>query len=483
MASSASGPSLLRSPRSNIEAALSATLPPGEPLPPALFDLAYGSLLPADAENKLHHRKLYLVLDLDETLVYAHRLAPDETPVGTLIHVRGTPYDVVPRPGLKFFLNMALKNFIIYLYTMGDSDYAHAVLKVIDPESKYFRGAGITAKKIETTPIFRPCVVCTCACGHTCCGSVFYYFACLVLWLGVYARSLVAGGACCWRPTESRQHKSLARVVCDKRMALIVDDSVDVWGGDLGNLCLTRRFVGDKSDDGLQLLGGQLMQVHSQFFKGAPSEGYSLEAPSGSPRCPPNVFSVLSGSRGDVFRGCRIALTGIVSDLSEETLAVEGVPLAGLIQLYGGELCLSVDQATHLVARRKEGWKSSPKVKKALNRIKVGALSRTLPSDRCGAHPCHPRQHFFCTRCAKSQRARARQKHQRPSRGSSIFRRKAFTWSEARGKAGCRSFSCLLTMNKRLKEGCRAEGAMLRDSVTVRQCKQTPEMLCLGATQ
>ena len=240
-------------------------------------------------------------------------------------------------------------------------------------------------------------------------------------------------------------------------MALIVDDSVDVWGGDLGNLCLTRRFVGDKSDDGLQLLGGQLMQVHSQFFKGAPSEGYSLEAPSGSPRCPPNVFSVLSGSRGDVFRGCRIALTGIVSDLSEETLAVEGVPLAGLIQLYGGELCLSVDQATHLVARRKEGWKSSPKVKKALNRIKVGALSRTLPSDRCGAHPCHPRQHFFCTRCAKSQRARARQKHQRPSRGSSIFRRKAFTWSEARGKAGCRSFSCLLTMNKRLK-GCRAEG-------------------------
>ena len=156
MASSASGPSLLRSPRSNIEAALSATLPPGEPLPPALFDLAYGSLLPADAENKLHHRKLYLVLDLDETLVYAHRLAPDETPVGTLIHVRGTPYDVVPRPGLKFFLNMAFKNFIIYLYTMGDSDYAHAVLKVIDPESKYFRGAGITAKKIETTPIFCP---------------------------------------------------------------------------------------------------------------------------------------------------------------------------------------------------------------------------------------------------------------------------------------------------------------------------------------
>ena len=38
-------------------------------------------------------------------------------------------------------------------------------------------------------------------------------------------------------------------------MTLIVDDSIDVWGDDLPNLCLTRRFVGDKLDDGLQLCG------------------------------------------------------------------------------------------------------------------------------------------------------------------------------------------------------------------------------------
>lgn len=344
--------SLLRSPRANLQALLSAQ----GLTAPDHFDLAYGTLLPADAENKLHHRKLYLVLDLDETLVYAHRMGPDETAVGTVVQVRGTPYDVVPRPGLKFFLNMAYKNFVIYLYTMGDADYAHAVLKVIDPEGKYFRG-----------------------------------------------------GACCWRPSESRQHKSLARVVCDRRMALIVDDSVDVWGGDLANLCLTRRFVGDKLDDGLQLLAQQLSQVHSSFFKGAPAEGYSLEAPEGSPRCAPSVFSVLASSRGRVLSGCRIALTGIVADLSEAALEVEGVPLAGLIQLYGGELCLSVDQATHLVARRKEGWKASPKIKKALVRLQVGAARpprRNRPAPLCSCARSHARPVECPTSCRARHRAR-----------------------------------------------------------------------------
>lgn len=361
--------SLLRSPRANLQALLSAQ----GLTAPDHFDLAYGTLLPADAENKLHHRKLYLVLDLDETLVYAHRMGPDETAVGTVVQVRGTPYDVVPRPGLKFFLNMAYKNFVIYLYTMGDADYAHAVLKVIDPEGKYFRGA------LEAMPAlgggaarrkWRGQLAGT----HYARADLNFLCRRALLSSSVCAcRCPCAGGACCWRPSESRQHKSLARVVCDRRMALIVDDSVDVWGGDLANLCLTRRFVGDKLDDGLQLLAQQLSQVHSSFFKGAPAEGYSLEAPEGSPRCAPSVFSVLASSRGRVLSGCRIALTGIVADLSEAALEVEGVPLAGLIQLYGGELCLSVDQATHLVARRKEGWKASPKIKKALVRLQVGA--------------------------------------------------------------------------------------------------------------
>ena len=85
--------------------------------------------------------KLYLVLDLDETLVYSQRMAPGVKPKGTQISVRGSPFDCVTRPGLSHFLKQAHQNFVVFLYTMGDQEYTEAVLKVIDPESKYFKGA------------------------------------------------------------------------------------------------------------------------------------------------------------------------------------------------------------------------------------------------------------------------------------------------------------------------------------------------------
>uniref|UniRef100_A0A7S2HP53 protein-serine/threonine phosphatase n=1 Tax=Haptolina brevifila TaxID=156173 RepID=A0A7S2HP53_9EUKA len=282
--------------------------------------LATAELVPADAENKLHHKKLYLVLDLDETLVYSKRMEdPMATPAGHKIFVRGQPFDMVLRPGLQHFLRMAVSNYIVFLYTMGDEDYTRAVLRIIDPESNFFRG-----------------------------------------------------GICCWRQSESRHHKSLTRVVCDRRMALIVDDSIDVWSEDLSNLCLTRRFVGDKLDDGLQLLCGQLFGLHREFFANAPSEGWSYEAAaSGTLRAAPRVQSVLHTQRGQLLAGCTIALTGVVTDQKEDTL--EQQPLCVLIKHYGGELTLSVDAATHLVARRKEGWQKSPKINRALQRQQAGA--------------------------------------------------------------------------------------------------------------
>ncbi len=182
-----------------------------------------------------------------------------------------------------------------------------------------------------------------------------------------------AGGVCCWRPTESRQSKSLGRVLSEKRMTLIVDDSIDVWAEDLPNLCLTRRFVGDKLDDGLQLLSWQLGLAHRAFYQDAPPEGYSYEASMA--RAPPSVHKVLGETRGQLLAGCTIALTGVVTDQREEH--AEFQPLCVLIRLYGGEYTLNVDAATHLVARRKEGWQRSPKINRALNRLQVRA-SRTL---------------------------------------------------------------------------------------------------------
>ena len=91
---------------------------------------------------------------------------------------------MVVRPGLEQFLRVTSQSYVVYMYTMGDEDYAKAVLRVIDPRNVYF-----------------------------------------------------SGGVCCWNPQESRTHKELGRVVCEPSMALIVDDSPDVWSRDLRNLC------------------------------------------------------------------------------------------------------------------------------------------------------------------------------------------------------------------------------------------------------
>lgn len=284
------------------------------------LDLAAGdeskaveTLRDADATNKLRHRKLYLVLDLDETLVYTQRLAPDASPVGSIIYVRGQPFDVVLRPGLKQFLQVAAESYVIFLYTMGDEEYTRAVLAIIDPENKLFDG-----------------------------------------------------GVCWWRTSESRLHKSLERTLVDRRMALVIDDTVDVWADDLQNLCLSRRFVGDPSDDGLMLLAFQLRSVHSAFYATAPPSGFSLEADAPLSLQPPDVRQLLATMRGDVLAGCSVALTGVVADQSEEALGTQ--PLCQLVRHYGASLTMSVDDASHLVARKKDGWKKSSKIARVLSR-------------------------------------------------------------------------------------------------------------------
>jgi len=294
----------IMSPRSNLSRFISHTK-----LPEAEQSAAADLLVNADAENKLRCRKLYLVLDLDETLVYSRRMAPGETATGHKILVRGSPFDMVLRPGLLQFLKVATRSFIVYLYTMGDEEYTQAVLAVIDPERKLF-----------------------------------------------------AGGILCWRPSESRHHKNLQRVVCDKRMALIVDDTVDVWQDDLANLCIIRRFIGDRLDDGLQRLSWQLQEVHRTYF--ADVAKFSLDDPED--HVPPDVREVLQRIRGSLLADTRIALTGVVPDQSENTL--DRQPLCALLRLYGAQLTLSSTEATHLVARKKDGWTNSSKIRKALQR-------------------------------------------------------------------------------------------------------------------
>lgn len=130
---------LLRSPRANLHALIRQQL--GDETSDAEMAPAVAMVQRADAENKLGRKKLYLVLDLDETLVYSQRLAPGAKPRGSHIIVHGEPFDMVLRPGLQHFLAMAGQTFILYMYTMGDEAYVKAVLEVIDPQNTLFTGA------------------------------------------------------------------------------------------------------------------------------------------------------------------------------------------------------------------------------------------------------------------------------------------------------------------------------------------------------
>jgi len=90
--------SRLLSPRSNLHALLKNAL--GDiALPDTEFQEHVKTLQRADAQNKWGLKKLYCVLDLDETLVYSQRLAAGAAPRGKQISVRGEHFDMVMRPG------------------------------------------------------------------------------------------------------------------------------------------------------------------------------------------------------------------------------------------------------------------------------------------------------------------------------------------------------------------------------------------------
>eukprot|EP00964_Phaeocystis_antarctica_P132596 scaffold96716_cov48-Phaeocystis_antarctica.AAC.1 len=127
------------SPRSNLSRLLTVTLGAEATQSQPELQSQMDILMQADAENKLRNRKLYLILDLDETLVYSQRLKPGAVPVGHQIMVHNQPFDMVLRPGLETFLKLVQKTYVVFMYTMGDEAYTHAVLDAIDPQRHYFR--------------------------------------------------------------------------------------------------------------------------------------------------------------------------------------------------------------------------------------------------------------------------------------------------------------------------------------------------------
>ncbi|KAL1206553.1 RNA polymerase II C-terminal domain phosphatase-like 5 [Cardamine amara subsp. amara] len=102
-------------------------------------------------------KKLHLVLDLDHTLLHTvlvSKLSEEEKYLVGEVDSKedlwrfnrgySSEFLIKLRPFVHEFLKEANKMFSMYVYTMGDRDYANIVLKVIDPEKVYFGDRVIT---------------------------------------------------------------------------------------------------------------------------------------------------------------------------------------------------------------------------------------------------------------------------------------------------------------------------------------------------
>ncbi|EOY32064.1 hypothetical protein QUC31_019560 [Theobroma cacao] len=106
-----------------------------------------------DMKNLLRHKKLYLVLDLDHTLLNSTQLmhlTPDEEYLkgqsdslqdvsrGSLFMLDFMHMMTKLRPFVRTFLKEASEMFEMYIYTMGDRPYALEMAKLLDPRREYF---------------------------------------------------------------------------------------------------------------------------------------------------------------------------------------------------------------------------------------------------------------------------------------------------------------------------------------------------------
>ncbi|RZC65995.1 hypothetical protein C5167_009690 [Papaver somniferum] len=106
-----------------------------------------------DLKSLLGKKKLYLVLDLDHTLLnstHFHHISPDEEylksqidslhdlPNGNLFKLDSMRMFTKLRPFVRTFLKEASNMFEMYVYTMGERPYAMEMARLLDPGKIYF---------------------------------------------------------------------------------------------------------------------------------------------------------------------------------------------------------------------------------------------------------------------------------------------------------------------------------------------------------
>lgn len=124
-----------------------------------LHDEEISRLRNSDMKKYLFSKKLYLVLDLDHTLLNTTILGHlsseelhllnetdslEDVSKGSLFKLEHMHMMTKLRPFVRTFLKEASEMFEMYIYTMGDRPYALEMAKLLDPQGEYFNSKVIS---------------------------------------------------------------------------------------------------------------------------------------------------------------------------------------------------------------------------------------------------------------------------------------------------------------------------------------------------
>ncbi|XP_009776171.1 RNA polymerase II C-terminal domain phosphatase-like 4 [Nicotiana sylvestris] len=286
-----------------------------------LADDEIARLRDKDLKNLLRHKKLYLVLDLDHTLLNSTRLADISAEELYLKDQREVLPDALRsnlfkldwihmmtklRPFVHTFLKEASSLFEMYIYTMGERPYALEMASLLDPGGIYFHSR------------------------------------------------VIAQGDC-----TQRHQKGLDVVVGQESAVLILDDTEAVWGKHKENLILMERYhfftsscrqfglkckslSATKSDENeaegaLASVLKVLQQIHSLFFDPERRDNIMER----------DVRQVLKQVRKEILKGCKIVFTRVFPTQFQ----AENHHLWKLAEQLGATCSTEVDQSvTHVVS-------------------------------------------------------------------------------------------------------------------------------------
>ncbi|KAI3817169.1 hypothetical protein L1987_10958 [Smallanthus sonchifolius] len=274
-----------------------------------------------DLKNLLRHKKLYLVLDLDHTLLNSTRMSDITQDEGYLMNPDDPMQDGLKgnlfklpfmnmvtklRPFVHTFLKEASNLFEMYIYTMGERAYALEMANLLDPGRLYFDSR------------------------------------------------IIAQGDC-----TQRHQKGLDVVLGQESAVLILDDTEQVWTKHKDNLISMERYhffassckqFGYKSkslsemrsdesdtDGALATVLKVLKQVHSMFFDPELGENFAGR----------DARQMLRVVRSEVLKGCKF----VFSRVFPTKFQAENHQLWMLAERLGATCSTEVDSSvTHVIS-------------------------------------------------------------------------------------------------------------------------------------